>query len=98
MTFITGLIIGLIIGWIIEWVIDWRFWRRDDEQIRLQLKECQARVESLEAQLADATQAQSAPRQEDPLENINGIGPVFAKRLNIGQLGLHSPKQTGQSG
>jgi len=79
MTFITGLIIGLIVGWIIEWVIDWLFWRRDDEQIRQQLAVCQERIKTLEAELA--AKPQTVPVKEDPLEEIEGIGPIFAKRL-----------------
>ena len=84
MNFFTGLIIGLIVGWVIEWLIDWFFWRRDDEQIRQKLATCEERVKALEGDLL--TRAQTAavpmPREQDPLEKINGVGPVFAKRLN----------------
>lgn len=88
MTFVTGLIIGLIIGWIIEWVIDLLFWRRDDGVIQQKLDEAEARIKDLEAELvrSKATppppMAQTIIREKDNLEKINGIGPVFAKRLN----------------
>ena len=88
MTFVTGLIIGLIIGWIIEWVIDLLFWRRDDGVIQQKLDEAEARIKDLEAELARSKatppppMAQTIIREKDNLEKINGIGPVFAKRLN----------------
>ena len=85
MIFVTGLIIGLIAGWVIEWVIDWFFWRRDDEQIRQQLAMCHERIKTLEAELATKPQ-QTIPVKEDPLEEIEGIGPVFAKRLKEGGI------------
>ena len=48
MNFFIGLLVGLIVGWVIEWLIDWRFWRRDDEQVRKQLAEAQAKISELQ--------------------------------------------------
>ena len=99
MNFIIGLLVGLIVGWVIEWLIDWRFWRRDDEQVRKQLAEAQAKILELQqeneqlraSQTKDDEPKTKAPAPgsapdavtaKDPLEDITGIGPVFAKRLN----------------
>ena len=88
MTFITGLIIGLIIGWIIEWVIDLLYWRRDESVMQQRLIEAEEKIRELEAVLAErqSTPVAAPPspviREKDNLERINGIGPVFAKRLN----------------
>lgn len=88
MTFVTGLIIGLIVGWIIEWVIDLLFWRRDDGVMQQKLDQAEARIKELEAEVAKLKAApppqvpQTIIQEKDNLEKINGIGPVFAKRLN----------------
>ncbi|MCB0166764.1 MAG: hypothetical protein KDI79_21235 [Anaerolineae bacterium] len=88
MTFVTGLVIGLIVGWIIEWVIDLLYWRRDENLTQHRLIEAEQKIRELEAALAER---QSVPvaappppvnQEKDNLEHINGIGPVFAKRLN----------------
>lgn len=85
MIFWLGLFAGLIIGWVIEWIIDWRFWRSEhndsvDEESRLRRELESARIEinRLQAQLA----VPAAPVAADQLQEIQGIGQVFAKRLN----------------
>lgn len=87
MTFFTGLIIGLIVGWIIEWVIDLLYWRRDESVMQQRMIEAEERIRELEAALAERQSVPAAApppviHQKDNLERINGVGPVFAKRLN----------------
>lgn len=93
MNFWTGLILGLIIGWVIEWIIDWRFWRRQlqaaleiERQLRQELADAHLQIRQLQAQQAAASwpakETISALVKRDPLEDIPGIGPVFAQRLH----------------
>ena len=89
MIFVTGLVIGLIIGWIIEWTIDLIYWRRDESIASQKLAEAEARIRELELELELANKQaepppmpQTAIHEKDQLEKINGIGPVFAKKLN----------------
>lgn len=87
MTFVTGLVLGLLVGWIIEWVIDLLYWRRDEGVLQQQLFEAENKIKELETALADHQSApaplpQTVISEEDNLEKIDGIGPVFAKRLN----------------
>lgn len=93
MLFWLGLVAGLIIGWLFEWIIDWRFWRRDfyaslerERALRRQLADVRRELSRLQAQLADVTwpakEAIAAVVVRDPLEQINGIGPLFAQRLH----------------
>lgn len=88
-----GLVAGLIIGWVIEWIIDWRFWRRDwqaalEEERRHQaeLAAAHAEISRLRSQAAElswpAKEAIDEVVQRDPLEQIQGIGPLFAQRLH----------------
>lgn len=86
MIFWLGLFAGLIIGWVIEWIIDWRFWRSEhndsvDEESRLrrELESARLEINRLQSQL---TAPPAAPVAVDQLQEIQGIGQVFAKRLN----------------
>lgn len=86
MIFWLGLFAGLIIGWVIEWIIDWRFWRREhndsvDEESRLrrELEGARLEINRLQSQL---TAPAAPPVATDQLQEIQGIGQVFAKRLN----------------
>jgi len=86
MLFWLGLVAGAIIGWVIEWVIDWRFWRRDltvasDEEGRLRRELEVARLEISRLQTQVSTAPGDAPAG-DRLQDISGIGQVYAKRLN----------------
>lgn len=85
MIFWLGLFAGLIIGWVIEWIIDWRFWRSEhndsvDEESRLrrELESARLEINRLQSQLT----APAASVAADQLQEIQGIGQVFAKRLN----------------
>lgn len=93
MLFWLGLVAGLIIGWVVEWIIDWRFWRRDlfvglerEKLLRRELADARREISRLQAQLADATwpakEAIAAVVVRDPLEQIEGVGPLFAQRLH----------------
>ncbi len=65
MTPIAAFVLGLLIGWLIEWIIDWVYWRR-----RKPIEET-----------SRATEVVIQPPPPDNLEDINGIGPVIARRL-----------------
>lgn len=92
MLFWLGLIAGLIIGWVVEWIIDWRFWRRpfyatleEENRWRAEVENARRELTTLRAQVDNGASASSlaAPTsQPDPLEEINGIGPAFAQKLN----------------
>lgn len=91
MIFWLGLFAGLIIGWVIEWVIDWRFWRSDhyaelneESRLRRELETARVEINRLQSQLttSSVTPPASASPPADRLQDINGIGQVFVKRLN----------------
>lgn len=81
-------VLGLIVGWIIEWIIDWLFWRRRDSgptaaelDLRQQLDDAREKIRQLEADL-EAALSRKPVQVKDRLQEINGIGNVFAKRFN----------------
>lgn len=90
MLFWLGLVAGLIIGWVVEWIIDWRFWRRpfyatveEENRWRSELASAQRELTQLRTQLTtQANPTSSAAPARDQLEEIQGIGPVFANKLN----------------
>ena len=84
MNFTTGLIIGLLVGWLVEWIIDWLFWRRRQKQLAGRLAAAEDEIAELNVQLAELTGATcpAVVRDRYCLEAINGIGPVFAQRLD----------------
>ena len=86
MLFWLGLTAGAIIGFVVEWVFDWRYWRRDvtvvsDEEGRLRRELEVARLEIGRLQTQLTIQAPDTAIA-DRLQDINGIGQVYAKRLN----------------
>ncbi len=88
MLFWLGLVAGAIIGWVVEWIIDWRYWRRDlsvtsDEEIRLRQELDVARLEikNLQSQVQQPSTSVTATT-EDRLQDIDGIGQVYAKKLH----------------
>lgn len=98
MIFWLGLFVGLIIGWVIEWIIDWRFWRNqhnesvdEESRLRRELEAARLEISRLQAQVA-APPAPSIPAatpvRSDHLPDINGIGQVYARRLN--EAGVYS--------
>lgn len=87
MIFWLGLFAGLIIGWVVEWIIDWRFWRQEqnvsvDEESRLRRELEAARLEISRLQAQTPATAAVVATSADNLQDINGIGQVYAKRLN----------------
>jgi predicted flap endonuclease-1-like 5' DNA nuclease len=93
MLFWLGLVGGLTIGWVIEWIIDWRFWRRDfyravsaEQHAQRELEAARQEISRLQAQVAElswpAKEVTAALVQRDPLEQIHGVGPIFAQRLH----------------
>ncbi|MEZ4618763.1 MAG: helix-hairpin-helix domain-containing protein [Caldilineaceae bacterium] len=103
MLFWLGLTAGAIIGWVVEWVIDWRYWRSDltvasDEESRLRKELEVARLEI--GKLQNQIQMQAAPllpsqSADDRLQDINGIGQVYARKLN--DAGIHTFAQLSES-
>lgn len=111
MTWLWWLILGAVIGFVLEWLVDWQYWRRPidakvaqppiDTQTREQLTAAQARITELENQLqASLTRAPQMVVErvvQDRLQDIKGIGNVFAGRLNeagiytFGELAATSP-------
>ncbi|NPA31431.1 MAG: hypothetical protein GXO37_05460 [Chloroflexi bacterium] len=71
-------VVGLLVGWLIEWVIDWLYWRR--------------KCKDLEARLRLAEEA--AVVLETDLQQIRGIGPVIAQKLN--EAGIFTFAQLAQ--
>jgi len=86
MLFWLGLVAGAIIGWVVEWIIDWRFWRKDltvtsDEESRLrkELEVARLEINSLQTRIRGQD---STPSLTDRLQDIDGVGPVYERKLN----------------
>jgi len=99
MLFWLGLVAGAIIGWVVEWVIDWRFWRKDltvtsDEESRLRKELEVARLEISGLQTRLRTQ-DATTLSQDRLQDIDGIGPVYVRKLN--DAGLYTFAQVAAS-
>jgi len=89
-------VLGVLIGWICEWILDWFFWRGRINKAAGENIELRERIITLE----EALSKKPEPSMTTPLTNrsggdnlqaINGIGPVFAKRLN--EAGIHTFEQ-----
>ncbi|HKI53175.1 MAG TPA: hypothetical protein VJ987_03550 [Anaerolineales bacterium] len=101
MNIIAFFVLGLLIGWIIEWILDWFYWRGRIAKASSENAELQKRIISLEESLnrkpdTSITTPLTNRRGQDNLQAINGIGPVFAKRLN--EAGVHTFEQLSQLG
>ncbi len=99
MNVIALFVLGLLVGWLAEWVIDWYYWRTRIYKLASEnagLKERAAAAEAAPAQ--SFTPNKGIPLTDksgrDNLEAINGIGPVFAKRLR--QAGINSFAQLSE--
>lgn len=95
MLFWLGLVAGAIIGWVVEWVIDWRFWRSDlsvtsdeETQLRQELDVARLEIRNLQSQLQQ--QSPTSPASEhshrDRLQDINGVGNIYAQKLNAADI------------
>jgi predicted flap endonuclease-1-like 5' DNA nuclease len=85
MSLLTIFISGVIVGWAAEWQLHRRRKGRDNEQLECQLTKTQAQLNSLRAQQEERDAMSNRSRDatsRDRLEQIKGIGPVFARRLN----------------
>lgn len=99
MNIIAFFILGVLVGWIIEWVLDWFYWRGRIAKASNENEKLQKRIISLEEALnkkpdTSITTPLINRRGQDNLQAINGIGPVFAKRLN--EAGIHTFEQLSQ--
>ena len=99
MNIIAIFVLGLLIGWIVEWILDWFYWRGRVQKAADENAELKERIVSLEKVLSSKpdtsiTTPLTNRRGQDNLQAINGIGPVFAKRLN--EAGVHTFEQLSQ--
>ncbi len=92
------LILGILIGWAIEFVIDWYYWRRqkadavDESAWQEKLNAAETKWRNLDLQLQDAlnreperiveTIVKEVFVEKDRLQDVKGIGKVFAGKLN----------------
>ncbi len=87
-----AVVLSFLVGFLVEWVVDWRFWRRDkdDNGAADKLSAAENNIRDLERKLKDALNREPETIikevkvlvREDRLQNVKGIGNVFAKRLN----------------
>ncbi len=107
MTPIVALVLGLLIGWLVEWVIDRVYWRRRFQSLKDAEAQCHQNLVALDRELVGLETAHAQAKQEiqalraqqavppllipDDLEQIKGIGPVIAKKLN--RSGVHTFEQ-----
>jgi len=99
MNIIAIFILGVLIGWIVEWILDWFYWRGRIQKAADENTELKEQIISLEKALsskpdASITTPLTNRRGQDNLQAINGIGPVFAKRLN--EAGIHTFEQLSE--
>ena len=92
------LVLGILIGWAIEFAIDWYYWRRQkaagvDESVwQEKLDAAEIKRRDLELKLQDAlnrepqriveTIVKEVIVEKDQLQDVKGIGKVFARKLN----------------
>jgi predicted flap endonuclease-1-like 5' DNA nuclease len=94
MDFVVGLVIGLVAGLLLNWVIEPLISRREpppgeqETNLHRSLADLQQRLGAVEAALVESEEhtggkiSKVIVRNQDDLERIKGIGPVFARRLN----------------
>jgi predicted flap endonuclease-1-like 5' DNA nuclease len=80
-------VLGVLTGWLAEWILDWFFWRGRIQKAVNENAELRERIRSLEEELKgrrdpSVTTPLTNRSGSDNLQAINGIGPVFSKRLN----------------
>jgi len=79
-------ILALLIGILIGWYLASQQTRRvimDQESLKLKLATAEAEVKRLQSKTSETVyQAERVYIKADQLVDINGIGPVFAERLN----------------
>lgn len=88
-----AVVLSFLVGFLVEWVVDWRFWRRgkdDNGEMADKLHNAKNHIHDLENKLQDALNREPETIikevkvlvQKDRLQDVKGIGNVFAKRLN----------------
>jgi predicted flap endonuclease-1-like 5' DNA nuclease len=88
-----------LVGWVAEWILDWFYWRGRINRIAGENAELRERIRSLEENLnqqpdPSITTPLTNRSGRDNLQAINGIGPVFSRRLN--EAGIHTFEQVSQ--
>jgi predicted flap endonuclease-1-like 5' DNA nuclease len=85
-------VLGLLIGWLAEWAMDWYYWRGRIGRLSNENTNLKERITSLEAErIQSPVSAKGLPLTDrygnDNLQAIQGIGPVFARRLKDAGIG-----------
>ena len=105
------LVLGILIGWGIELAIDWFYWRRqkgdgvDESAWQAKLDSVETKRRNLEVELKDAlnreperiveTIVKEVLVVQDRLQDVKGIGKVFAGKLN--NAGIYTFSQLADS-
>jgi predicted flap endonuclease-1-like 5' DNA nuclease len=80
-------VLGVLAGWLVKWILDWFYWRGRIQKVAEENAELMELIPALE----DEPNRRPEPSVitpftkgsgRDNLQVINGIGPVFSKRLN----------------
>lgn len=89
-TLLAGIFIGIVLGFLAYWILE-RFLINvgptpQEAHLTQELASAEANVTSLKAQLADALsqvgESKEVYVQADRLQKVNGIGNVYAQKLN----------------
>ena len=96
MNIVAIFVLGLLIGWLVEWAIDWFYWRSRIYRVASENAHLRERITSLEQEKhVRGGSASIIPLTDqegnDNLQAINGIGPVFSKRLK--ESGIYTFEQ-----
>lgn len=99
MNIFAAFILGVLIGWISEWILDWFYWRGRINKVAGENSDLKERILSLEKELKNGpdtsvTTPLTKRSGRDNFQAINGIGPVFAKRLD--EAGIHTFEELSQ--
>ncbi len=82
MSILATFVIGALAGGVIKWQVDRYRGRQNQEQLRQDLIAAKAKISQLQTELEVETSSASEATPKYKLNQIKGIGPVFAQRLN----------------
>jgi len=85
---IIALLVGILIGWFFT-RNQAREAANNQQILQMKLQSAEAEIKRLQLKVGQSgDKAQLVYKKADQLEDINGIGPVFARRLN--EAGIHT--------